>query len=160
VVMLFCHSQPPHADNWCDDIVCAFILLFCGCWHAPLSGTSGDLPPLVFLLGPRVWGYGAPVGALPSMGRCVFGLVWQILIMCGEAFFRCGVFPGSALLSWQLISAPAALRCEAPFKVSALQILLWFAPSMVLQRTVLLPFPWSYNPIHPSTPSFLGSVAT
>jgi hypothetical protein len=31
---------------------------------------------------------------------------------------------------------------------------------MVLQRTVLLPFPWSYNPFHPSTPSFLGSIAT
>jgi hypothetical protein len=72
--------------------VCAFILLFCGCWHAPLSGTSGDLPPLVFLLGPRVWGYGAPVGALPSMGRSVFGLVWQILIMCGEAFLGVGSF--------------------------------------------------------------------
>jgi hypothetical protein len=78
----------------------------------------------------------------------------------GEAFLGVGSFLAAPSYPGRLVSAPAALRCEAPFKVSALPILLWFAPSMVLQRTVLLPFPWSYNPFHPSTPSFLGSVAT
>lgn len=111
----------------------------------------GPATPCV-LLGPRVWGYGAPVGALPSMGRCVFGSCGTALVLCGEALLGVGPllaapsFPCSCCQPLQ----PFDTRCP-PFWCVVYSLNgpakdCPSAPSVVLQRSTLsirlLLFPW------------------
>lgn len=91
------------------------------CWMlaCPAASTDEAVATACILSGPRVWGYGAPVRALPSMGRCVFCLMWHMSLPCVARLFS-GVwaFPGSALLSLQPLPALAACGCEVPYRSS------------------------------------------